>query len=227
MRLTMRTAWKTLAGAAIAAGAGLCAHPAAAHPHVWIYAYSDVVFDAEGRIVALNIEWEFDEFYSVVAVEGLDANGNGTYEPEEIQPVAAENVTALAEYSYFTKFEVNGAQAEFGEVTEYGSRFANGLYTLHMRLPLATPVDPAKQAVTYRMYDPSFYISIEYANAEAITAIGAMPEACGLLLVKSSAGQDASQTPEEIYQAYADASEVGALYADTVRLDCGVAQPPS
>jgi ABC-type uncharacterized transport system substrate-binding protein len=40
---------------------------ALAHPHVWVAARSEVVFDAEGRILGLRNAWEFDEMYSACA----------------------------------------------------------------------------------------------------------------------------------------------------------------
>jgi ABC-type uncharacterized transport system substrate-binding protein len=45
---------------------------AAAHPHVWIEAKSDLVFDAQGRVVAIDHDWTLDEMYTEAAVDGLD-----------------------------------------------------------------------------------------------------------------------------------------------------------
>ncbi|MBO6784440.1 MAG: DUF1007 family protein, partial [Alphaproteobacteria bacterium] len=40
------------------------AQPAHAHPHVWIDLRSQLVFDGDGRMQGLEIDWTFDELYS-------------------------------------------------------------------------------------------------------------------------------------------------------------------
>src|SRR5690606_18335720 len=125
--------------------------PATAHPHVWIEARSDAVFDAEGRLEAINVEWRFDEFYSTTAVEGLDKDGSGQYEAEELQPLARENLESLRDYRFFTQVTAGGAPVNFGDVTEYGSFFKDGQLTMYFTLPLAKPVDPTASQVEYSL----------------------------------------------------------------------------
>ena len=40
---------------------------------------SDVVFNEQGQVTALNLMWTFDDAYAQMALEGLDANGDGVY----------------------------------------------------------------------------------------------------------------------------------------------------
>lgn len=109
--------WTGVVGAAILA---LTPLPAQSHPHVAIEARSDVVFDDAGRIIAVNVEWAFDEFYSVTAVEGLDTNKNGTYEPAEINGVIVENIKELKPFRYFTQVSADDKPVEYGQITEFG-----------------------------------------------------------------------------------------------------------
>ena len=46
--------------------------PACAHPHVWIAATTDLVFDESGRVAAVRHQWVFDAMYSGYAVLGLE-----------------------------------------------------------------------------------------------------------------------------------------------------------
>src|SRR5919202_1871498 len=75
---------------------------ASAHPHVWVDAKADIVFDPEGRIAAIRHSWTFDEAFSAFAVQGLDTDNDGKYSREELRPLAEVNVTSLREYGYFT-----------------------------------------------------------------------------------------------------------------------------
>ena len=86
---------------AVAVCLGLASVPAAAHPHVVIEGWSDVVFNDAGLIEAIYVEWAFDDNYSEIAIDGLDANGDGHYSAAELDVLTRENIAALKEYSLF------------------------------------------------------------------------------------------------------------------------------
>jgi ABC-type uncharacterized transport system substrate-binding protein len=48
--------------------------PALAHPHVFVDASVEVVFDAQNRATGLRIGWTYDDLFSLMIVEdrGLD-----------------------------------------------------------------------------------------------------------------------------------------------------------
>ena len=69
--------------------------PASAHPHVWIEMRSDVVFNDQGEITAMNLMWTFDDAYAQMALDGLDTNGDGVYSPSELDPLTRENIASL------------------------------------------------------------------------------------------------------------------------------------
>lgn len=200
--------------------------PASAHPHAWIEMKSDVVFDDSGRVSALNIEWKFDSDYSAMAIEGLDTNGDGFYSAGELQPLAKENIEALKEYSYFVYVKANGKQVPYGEITDYGQVYNDGILEMHFVLPLAEPLDPRKVAFAYQMYDPTFYIAMDYKDAGSVTSIGAMPPECRLHVKPTPsdeqteatrqmlAGKDQNWTPP-------DDEDFGSLFAQPVAVECG------
>jgi ABC-type uncharacterized transport system substrate-binding protein len=53
------------------------AMPASAHPHVFVDARIEVIFDGQGRVSAVQNIWQFDAAFSVFATEGLDTDGDG------------------------------------------------------------------------------------------------------------------------------------------------------
>ena len=48
--------------------------PAAAHPHVWATVRSEIVLGPNHQITGIRHHWTFDEFYTAMAVEALDAS---------------------------------------------------------------------------------------------------------------------------------------------------------
>src|SRR5690606_30211067 len=96
----IRSAIHGAAGLALLLGAGLAA-PAQAHPHVWIDARAEVLFDG-GAVVGIRHHWQFDEYFSAWAIQGMDADGDGVLTASELQPLANENIVGLDYYSYYT-----------------------------------------------------------------------------------------------------------------------------
>jgi ABC-type uncharacterized transport system substrate-binding protein len=91
---------------------------AAAHPHVWVTARAQVIFDAKGAIEAIRNSWTFDEMYSAFVTQGQGKDGELLTE-EELAPLAKTNVESLAEFDYFTYAKAANQKLEFGAPTDY------------------------------------------------------------------------------------------------------------
>jgi ABC-type uncharacterized transport system substrate-binding protein len=141
--------------------------PALAHPHAWIETRSDVVFDDEGRIAAINVEWDFDPGYSEMAVEGLDENGDGFHSAGELHAAGAREPDCAEGLRLFHQGARRRRGGRYGDVTEYGMIYSNGILKMHFTVPLAEPLDPFAAEFVYRIYDPSFYIAIDFAENAA------------------------------------------------------------
>ena len=89
-------------------GLGLSATPLAAHPHVWTTVRAEIVFGPDHRVTGIRHIWAFDEFYTAMAIEGLDTDKDGVYSKEELAPLAKVNVESLKEFDYFTFVHVEG-----------------------------------------------------------------------------------------------------------------------
>jgi ABC-type nickel/cobalt efflux system permease component RcnA/ABC-type uncharacterized transport system substrate-binding protein len=151
---------------------------AEAHPHVWVDSAAEVVFDTKGRIAAIRHHWLFDEEFSAYALQGLDADRDGKYSPEELKPLAKENVESLKDYDYFTFLSVGDYQAGFADPRDYYLEFAGGRLLLHFTLPLAMPL-LTRGAVHLEVGDPEYYVAFSLPNTEAVRLDGA-PDGCAL-----------------------------------------------
>jgi ABC-type uncharacterized transport system substrate-binding protein len=199
--------------------------PALAHPHAWIETRSDVVFDDQGKIAAINIEWDFDQGYSEMAVEGLDENGDGYHSAGELRPLARENLIALKDYDYFVKARAATGAVRYGEVTQYGMIYSNGTIKMHFTLPLAEPVDPFAAEFVYRIYDPSFYIAIDFAEHNPLALLGNPPEACSIELRPAPTGAEIETTRDMLAEQDKDwqppeEDDFGSMFAQPVAVIC-------
>jgi ABC-type uncharacterized transport system substrate-binding protein len=192
-----------------------------AHPHVWIDAVAELMFDDAERLRGVRVYWAFDEMYSAFATEGLDADGDGTVSAEELAPLAETNVRELREWGYFTVVEVDGRPVDLGEVREFGMRSVGGRLAMWMHLPLAAPVDPRAGDVAIAMYDPTFYIAIDLLRNQPVRVNGTMPSACHFAVVEPEESVDDLQMqPESFFQTLDPASGRAAAYARSIRLRC-------
>ncbi len=87
-----------------------------AHPHVFVKAKVALVFDDEGYLTALKHTWVFDDMYSVYALQGVDANGNGEYDGDELEvlkELATASIEGLEEFGYFTFGDDSKVELDF------------------------------------------------------------------------------------------------------------------
>ena len=209
----------------VALACGAFGSSAVAHPHAWIETRSDVVFDAKGQIAAINIEWDFDEGYSEMAVEGLDENGDGFHSAGELRPLARENLIALKDYDYFVKARAGAVAVKYADVTEYGIIYSNGTLKMHFTLPLAEPIDPFAAEFVYRVYDPSFYIAIDFAENAPLALLGHPPEPCSIELRPAPTGAEIDTTRDMLSEKGKDwqppeEDDFGSMFARPVAVVC-------
>jgi ABC-type uncharacterized transport system substrate-binding protein len=152
------------------------AGPAAAHPHVFVDARAEIVFDKAGAITAIRHIWQFDEAFTAFAIQGLDANGDGKLSDKELAPLAKVNVDSLKEYAFFTWLRQGKKTYPFVPPTEYWLEFHGGRLTLFYTLPLKQPVTIHGKA-TLEVFDPEYFVAFTFPKNKAVTLTNA-PAGC-------------------------------------------------
>jgi ABC-type uncharacterized transport system substrate-binding protein len=172
----------------------LLASEATAHPHVWITMRSYVVFNDKAEVSGIAVEWTFDDGYAQMALDGLDTNGDGVYSQTELAPLTQENLKSLKDYNYFVVPRVDGKVATISDPVDYGQIYSNNKLELHFTVPLTTPVDPHKAEFQYKVYDPEFFIAIDYIEQDPVGVIGNLPEGCRMVVKPVVSDQQLDQT---------------------------------
>ena len=181
---------------------------------------TELRFDDDGRIAAIAISWTFDEFYSAFAVEGAARTKDG-YDEELLAGLAEVNLQNLAEWDYFTEITAGGQTIALGTAYDGKSTWdeATGRLSLSFTVPLEEPLASAKAAPPQlRIYDPSYYISIEYERTDPVRLTGKVPEGCTFKSDTPNVENVWIGLPETAFTD--ENSRIGANFATIVTVTC-------
>lgn len=223
--------WTQAIAAVFAAVVVVCGGPAAAHPHVSIDLRSAVVFDAEGRVSALRIEWLFDEFYSAFAMETIPRD-KGPRQDAALAELTRVNLANLAEYGYFVDLRRDGMRVATSAPKAGRSSWDGQRLKLAFTLPLDKPTDPRQARIEFSVYDPTYYIEILYLKGDPVGLVNAAGTGCAARIVSpdinaearslaGTLGRDETATAGlgQLFSADPQAS-FGALFAEKAVIEC-------
>jgi len=163
--------------------------PAQAHPHVWVTVETTLLYE-KGAFTGLRHKWTFDEFYTAMAIEGLDKNKDGKYDRAELAELAKVNVDALKDFAYFTFPTLAGQELKVGQARDYWLEHAAGILSLHFTVPFARPVLVEAKGLSFAVYDPSFFIAFDLAKTEQPVRLGeGAPKGCALKVGAAEGGE--------------------------------------
>jgi ABC-type uncharacterized transport system substrate-binding protein len=174
--------------AGLVAGALMCGGlitEAAAHPHVYITFETTVLYD-KGTFAGVRHKWMFDEFYTTMAIEGLDKNKDGVYDREELAELAKVNIEGLKDFAYFTFPGLGGKEIALGDARDYWLEHKDGLLSLHFTLPFASPVLSEAKGLTISVYDPTYFIAFEPAKDKPARISEGAPKGCEAKIVAAA-----------------------------------------
>jgi ABC-type uncharacterized transport system substrate-binding protein len=148
------------------------AHPAGAHPHVWVTMQTELIYAPDGSITGVRHHWAFDDMFSAFATQGLDSKEKGKFTREELAPLAKVNVESLKEYDYFTYATADGVKTPLTEpAPDYWLDYKDEVLTLNFTLPFKTPVK-AKE-LKLEVYDPTIFVDFSWAKDTPVQMVGA------------------------------------------------------
>jgi ABC-type uncharacterized transport system substrate-binding protein len=200
-----------------AAFLGLLSPSANAHPHVWVTVEATLLYE-QGAFSGFRHKWTFDEFYSAMAVEGLDKNKDGKYSRDELAELAKVNVVSLKDFGYFTFPQLAGQALKLAEPRDYWLEHKDGVLSLHFVLPLSTPVLPEAKGLTFGVYDPSFFIAFDLAKGDSPLRLGeGAPKGCSIRIGASERDpREASALGEQL----SAIAGFGVSVAKTASVEC-------
>jgi ABC-type uncharacterized transport system substrate-binding protein len=211
-----------LASRLLAVLAFVCASGAAlAHPHVWITSQAEIVFGPDGKVTGVRHRWTFDPAISAAFTQGLDANGDGRFSPDELKDLARENTESLVEYGYYTQLKANGAKQAFDAPSDPVMTHETDTLVLSFLLSLKSPADASK-ALALEVYDPAFFVQFALAPGDDAARLVGAPKGCVATVMRPKPVEATPQKnlSESFFEALTAASGYGAQFANRILVAC-------
>ncbi|MEQ8285651.1 DUF1007 family protein [Thalassospira sp.] len=164
-----QTARKTVLASLVAGISLLATSPSAlAHPHVWIDANAEFVFE-NNQITAIHMHWLFDDLFSMTLIDEFDENFDTRFFGEENTTVRDNAFNALADVSWLTHLRRNEELVSFANATDFKADITDDRRVSYdFKLMLATPIDPTKDDISLSVYDAEYYIDIAFTQVDPV-----------------------------------------------------------
>ncbi|MDB5626227.1 MAG: transporter substrate-binding protein [Tardiphaga sp.] len=194
-----------------------CAAPAAAHPHVFVTAASEIIYAPDGAMTGVRHAWTFDDMFSAYALQGLESKTKGVYTRDELKDLAQTNVESLKEFAFFTFAKSGGRKSKFNDPVDYYLDYNGTALVLHFTLPLKAPLKTKQLAL--EIYDPSYFVDFSLAKDNPIQLVGA-PAGCKMAIARPNDGSAAAKKLDESTFTDGENSNYGAMFANKITVDC-------
>ncbi len=194
-----------------------------AHPHVWIDAAVIVHRNDIGGIAAVEPVWIFDDLYTATLLPDLDQDQSGDVGQSELLKFAEEAVNNLYEWGYFLDARTEqGKVLTFEKTVSTEAVLLNNRLLLRFKLTLEQPITAAG-VIELKMYDPSYFISIDLVEEKAVSFLSKVKDACQYDIIDPQNPEN-NQTPlSELFfsdEEVAENPDLGSVFAQTLRVSC-------
>jgi ABC-type uncharacterized transport system substrate-binding protein len=197
--------------------------PAAAfaHPHVFADARLEVVAGSDGNIEELHNVWRFDEVFSSQVLLDFDKNTNLVLDPPELEEVGRTVLASLEEFGYYTTLTQDGKSVGVAKPDVINVDYKDGQLLMFFAVKPATAM-PLKGKLTFGVYDPTLYASIDFPGDEDLVLMGDF-KACKHAVVRPDADQVIAENQSSLTDAFftdPTGTDMSKLFATRMEVTC-------
>lgn len=206
----------------IAGAAWLLPAAAMAHPHIFAEARLEVVAGEDGSIAELRNVWRFDEMFSSSVILDFDKNSNMKLDPDELAEVGQTVLESLEEFSYYTTITEDGKDIKVGKPDVIHVDYKDGQLLMFFQLKPAQAM-PLKGKMTFGVYDPTMYASMDFPTDENMVLVGDKFAACKHQIVRPDADEVLAQNQDKLTDAFFDdptGTDMSKLFATRLEITC-------
>jgi ABC-type uncharacterized transport system substrate-binding protein len=190
------------------------------HPHNWIDLRIEARFDSDGRVTGLYQQWLFDDYYSIFITEGMDGDGDGKPDQPQLEELRKTIFGNLADVNFFTHVEQAGQSLLYSSVSQAAITMRSHRLEISFLLPFESPRDPRTAPLSYRIFDPSFYIEMLHAEVKDAIVLRDAPDGCRHRLERPSPDPEKVAYAASLPANQEGGNELGKFFAEKVTIEC-------
>lgn len=199
-----------------------CSSHLTAHPHSWINLKTEFTLDDQGQLSGITQHWEFDVYYSMMTYADM-MNDYGD-EQTGLLKLGQGMVNSLKDYAYFSNLELNGRLIQLG--TPYDQTlhltYPKGQQTLtltmHFKLSEAQAID--NKTLSFRVFDPSYYIDMRHYTASQIIFHTKNATECSSTVTLPEPPDELVEYAASLDKTQKNTTGLGDKFAETVSIFC-------
>ncbi|MFB9947415.1 DUF1007 family protein [Rhizobium puerariae] len=196
--------------------------PALAHPHIFAEARLEVVAGDDGNIAELRNVWRFDEVFSSSVLLDFDKNTDLKLDARELAELGEVMRKSLADFHYFTTITLNGATVGVKKPDVIHTSLDGNQLLVIFAVKPEKPV-PLKGRLTFGIYDPSLYTSIDFPTDGDLVVQGSGFGKCQHKVVRPDPDEVISQNSTSLTDAFFNdptGTDMSKLFATRLEVTC-------
>ncbi len=193
--------------------------PTFAHPHSWIDMTTHIKGDQK-TLTGFHMVWTFDAMTTAYLFDGEDMSKS--HREATLKKLAQSVIDNMLSSHYFTYFyDVDGTTPiRYEKVDTATLTTHKGKATLTFDLPLAKPYVFNGKPLTLKVFDPTYYVDMSWADRSHLIFDEALKKHCAMTLIEPH------PTPEQVSYAMSlpvDAdpdNALGQLFTQAATITC-------
>ncbi len=201
---------------------GMWVQSVAAHPHSWIDMKADMILDEQGQLIAIRQHWSFDAYFSMVTM--ADAMNEHGDKQTGLAKMADQMISNLTRHRYFSVLTIDGAEIELPRPSSYqlteSSHQNQSILELEMRFDIERPAIVRNKDLTWSVFDPTYYIAMNYWKVENVSVKGGAGAQCQLNLDSPNPSFELIEYAQNLDRSRTDTDGLGVNFAEKIQIAC-------
>lgn len=195
---------------------------ASAHPHNWITLSTEFKLDEKNQLIGIKQHWEFDIYYSTIRLEEI--NTNYSQQQNGLDAIAKEMALNLAAFDFFSELTIDEQQIKLPSPDDASLAIINAeaqdLLRLTMAFSLKKPIAFNNKALSWRVFDPTYYIDMKHNSKTNITISQPNSSACNSQLESAEPTIEMIQYAMNLDRTQKGIQDLGSYFAEQVTISC-------
>lgn len=191
-----------------------------AHPHEFVDMKIRPQFSDGTKVIGIRYIWLFDEFFSAMAVQPADTDGDGVLEPEGLNKILDEILVNITPIDYFTKFDKDAQVPKIGKAKPISARMEKRQFRIEFFAPFEKPIDLTKGKMTYGIYDDEFYVAMHHSTDKDAVELDGAAKGCGFELIPPNPTEELQNFASSLGRDESGGTDLGYNFAEWVVLTC-------